>query len=102
MDRNQLILAAAAALLAAFLLGWLVGTVLTRLGRSSRGELDEIALAARQLIRAETARDDAIAHLDRREAELGAELAAGAEALHQARLEIEELRAYIDKRLRRD
>lgn len=102
MDRNQLILAIAAALLAAFLLGWLVGAVLARLGRSSRTELDEIALAARQLIRAEAARDDALARLDRREAELGAELGASAEALHQARLEIEELRAYIDKRLRRD
>ena len=102
MDRNQLILALAVALLAAFLLGWLVGAVLARLGRSSRGELDEIALAARQLIRAEAARDDALARLDRREAELGAEQAASAEALHQARLEIEELRAYIDKRLRRE
>ncbi len=101
MDRNQLIIATAVALMAAFLLGWLVGAVLARLGRSARVELDEIAQTARQLMRAEAARDDALARLDSREAALGAELAASQAALAEARLEIEELRAYIDKHLRR-
>ena len=101
MDRNQLIIATAVALMAAFLLGWLVGAVLARLGRSARVELDEIAQTARQLMRAEAARDDALARLDSREAALGTELAASQAALTEARLEIEELRAYIDKHLRR-
>lgn len=101
MDRNQLILATALALMAAFLLGWLVGSVLARLGRSARAELDEIAQAARALVRAESARDDALARLDSREAALGAELATSQAALAETRLEIEELRAYIDKHLRR-
>ncbi len=98
MDRNQLIIATTAALLGAFLLGWLVGAVLARLARPARAELDEIAQTARQLVRAESARDDALARLDRREADL----AAGEAALAEARLEIEELRAYIDKHLRRN
>lgn len=98
MDRNQLILATAAALLGAFLLGWLAGALLARLGRSARVELDEIARTARQLVRAESARDDALARLDSREADLAAREA----ALAEARLEIEELRAYIDKHLRRN
>lgn len=101
MDRNQLIIAAAAALMAAFVLGWLVGAVLARLGRGARVELDEIAQAARQLMRAEAARDDALARLDSRETALGTDLAAREAALAEARLEIEELRAYIDKHLRR-
>ena len=101
MDRNQLIIVAAAGLLAAFLLGWLVGALLARMSRPARSEMEEMAQTARQLIRAETARDDALARLDRREAELAGDLAASTEALHQARREIEELRAYIDTQLHR-
>ena len=100
MDRNQLIIAAAAGLLAAFVLGWLMGALLARLSRNGRAGMEEVADLTRQLIRAEGERDDASAHFHRREAEMEGALTKSVEALELARLEIEELRAYIDKHLR--
>lgn len=96
MDRNQLIIAATAALLTAFVLGWLVGAVQARRVRPAPTVSDEIADHTRPQTEAESTRHDALAHIEQREAEL----AATTEALQEARLEIEELRAYIDKQLR--
>lgn len=93
MDRNQLIIAIAAALFAAFALGWLVGLVMARLGRGSTSASDEITDLTRGLPRSGAAGDTLQTQAETRHADL-----AGLEvALEEARLEIAELRAYIDR-----
>lgn len=92
MDRNQLVIVTALALFAAFVLGWLAGLLVARLGRTPGEHLAEIDRLSRQLAQAEAARPDRIAEAEA--ARLQAELAT-------ARLEIEELRSYIDRQLGR-
>ncbi|WP_134726817.1 hypothetical protein [Paracoccus luteus] len=109
MNRSDFIIVTAASLFAAFLLGWFASWLIHRLSRPARpapGELDRLA---RQLRDAETARDRAVADLKTREAELAdrlttaeAEAAAAADSLRESRIEIEELRDYIEKRFSRN
>lgn len=93
MDRNHLIIATAAALFAAFALGWLVGLVMARLGRGPAGTPDEITDLARGPSRSAAAHDALQAQAESRHADM----ASLEDALAEARLEIAELRAYIDR-----
>lgn len=97
MDRQQLIIATAAALFAAFLMGWLAGWLLHRLTRPGGAEPGAVEGLAQQLHEAEAARDAAVTALEAREADLRAAL----DALDECRTEVEELRDYIEKKLAR-
>lgn len=104
MGRTELVIIMALILFAAFLLGWaghwLFGRF-NRVGTSNVADLDHMASALHE---AEETRDEAIAYMQDREAELlgklgqtEAEFEAAMEGLGVARREAEELRAYIEE-----
>ena len=108
MNRTEFIVATAIILVAAFLLGWFASWLIHRLSRVTRAEMDELESLAQQLHDAEEARDRAISELEEREADLvarlstaEAELRAVQGELRESLTEIEELRAYIDRKLAR-
>ncbi|WP_017999335.1 hypothetical protein [Paracoccus sp. N5] len=108
MNRTEFIVATAIILFAAFLLGWFASWLIHRLSRVTRAEMGELESMAQQLHEAEEARDRAVAELEEREAELVAKLS-GVEAellavqgeLRESATEIEELRDYIERKLKR-
>lgn len=103
MGRTELVLIMAAILLLAFALGWgghLLFRRFNRIDTTNVAELDNMASALHE---AEETRDEAIAYMQAREAELGgllgqtqAELKAAMDGLGDSRRESEELRAYIE------
>ncbi len=104
MERTEAILAVAAILFAAFLLGFLAHWLVSRLSRLSQADLGEIERLAAALHEAEDAR--ATAELERSDSEMRmrtrlvqaeAELQAAMDGLREARREAEELRAYLDR-----
>lgn len=104
MNREEFITATAIILLAAFCLGWFASWLLNRLTRMTRADMGELEQMAQALHEAEEMRDQAMAYLDQREAELvnqnhqaEAELRAAMDGLRDARQEAEELRAYIER-----
>lgn len=108
MNRTEFIIATAIILFAAFLLGWFASWLIHRLSRVTRAEMGELESMARQLHEAEEMRDRAISELESREAELVAKLStteaqlrAARGELREGRVEIEELRDYIDRKLGR-
>lgn len=103
MDHNQFIMATAATLFAAFMLGWFAHWVLHRLTRVTHAEIGAVEHMARQLHDAEAARDDAIARAEEmsaRASEADARRDETENSLTEAVAEIEELREYIHRRLR--
>jgi len=103
MNRLEFILAIAVILFVAFVLGWLAHWLLARFSQVSSADLDEMDALAKALHDAEETRDQAIAYLQQREAELTgqlsqteAELRAAMDGLREARHETEELRRYIE------
>lgn len=108
MNRQEFIIATAIILFAAFVLGWFASWLIHRLSRVTRAEIDALESMAQDLHEAEEARDSAVTQLEEREADLVARLGATESALKsaedelvEARAEIEELRAYIDRKLGR-
>ena len=108
MNRTEFIVATAIIRFAAFLLGWFASWLIHRLSRVTRAEMGELESMAQQLHDAEEARDRAIAELEEREADLvaklstaEAELGAVQGALRESATEIEELRDYIERKLKR-
>ena len=104
MDRVQFIIAIALILFVAFALGWLAHWLITRFSQVSSADLNELEALAKALHDAEESRDQAIAYLQQREAELTnqlaqteAELRAAMDGLRDARHETEELRAWIER-----
>lgn len=104
MNRDELVIATAVILFAAFLLGWFAHWLIHRFRRATGIGLGEIDRMAQALHDAEMARDQAIAELRRREAEMTsqlaqnkAEMSAAMDGLHAARREADELRAYIER-----
>lgn len=103
MTRLDLIAAIAAALFAAFLVGWIAHWIVARLQRpSATGGQDDLDRMAASLHEAEMARDRAVAaraereqELQRRLHETEAELRAAMDGLGSARAETEELRARL-------
>lgn len=103
MGQTQLIIIVAMVLMIAFALGWGAHWIFRKLNRVDTSNIAELDHMATQLHEAEETRDEAIAYMQSREAELGArlseasaELSAAMEGLGVARREAEELRAYID------
>lgn len=104
MNRDELVIATAVILFAAFLLGWFAHWLIHRFRRATGLGLGEIDRMAQALHDAEIARDEAIAHLRRREEEMTsqldqnkAEMSAAMDGLHAARREAEELRAQLER-----
>lgn len=105
MNRTEFIVATAIILFVAFALGFFASWLLGRLNRVSREDIGELDKMAQALHEAEETRDQAIAYLQQREAELSnslsqteAELSAAMDGLRDARTEAEELRMQLDRR----
>ncbi len=104
MNRTEFIIATAAVLFVAFLLGWFASWIIHRVTRVTQAEMGELDRMAQSLHEAEETRDQAIAYLQQREADLTnqltqaeAELRAAMDGLRDAREESEELRKYIER-----
>ncbi|WP_209426040.1 hypothetical protein [Pararhodobacter sp. SW119] len=107
MTRFAFILVTAAILFLAFALGWAAQWLMQRFTRVSQADLGELEGMAQALHEAEELRDQAIAYLDAREAELTreltqtrAELSAAMDGLRAARHENEMLRRQSEARPR--
>lgn len=108
MNRTELIVATAVILFATFALGWFAGWLVNRFTRVTRAEIGELDRMAQALHEAEETRDQALAYLGTREAELenraaqrDAELRAAMDGLRDARAEAEGLRDWIERNHRR-
>ncbi|MCO6384356.1 hypothetical protein [Oceanicola sp. 502str15] len=104
MSRSEFIIVTAIILFVAFMLGWFANWLIHRLSRVTQSEIGELDKMAQSLHEAEETRDQAIAYLQQREAELTnqlsqteAELSAAMDGLRDARREAEELRSYIER-----
>ncbi|MCR9069454.1 MAG: hypothetical protein NXH79_11475 [Rhodobacteraceae bacterium] len=104
MNRLEFIIAIAVILFVAFMLGWLAHWLVTKFSQVTSADLNEMEALAKSLHDAEETRDQAIAYLQQREAELTnqlsqteAELRAAMDGLRDARHEAEELRVYIER-----
>jgi prophage endopeptidase len=104
MNRTEFVIATAIILLVAFALGWFMHWLLHRFTRVAGGDMAEMDRLAQSLHEAEELRDQALAYMDQREAELTnqisqteAELRAAMEGLRDARHEAEEMRTYIER-----
>jgi len=104
VNRFEFIVAIAIILFVAFVLGWLAHWLIARFSQVSSADLNEMEALAKALHDAEETRDQAIAYLQQREAELTgqlsqteAELRAAMDGLREARHETEELRVYIER-----
>ena len=107
MSRLAFILVTAMVLFLAFALGWAAHWLVQRFTRVSHVDLNEIEGMAQALHEAEEMRDQAIAYLDAREAELSrelsqtqAELSAAMDALRNARHDADTLRRQLQARTR--
>lgn len=106
MNRTEFIIATAGILFAAFALGWLIRALLGRFQRVAPQSIAEIEALADQLKAAKAQRDQAQHDLAARESDLtqrlsrtADELRLALDSLAESRTEIEELRAYIDRKL---
>jgi len=104
VNRAEFIAAIALILFVAFALGWFANWLLHRFTRVTKADMNELDQMAQALHDAEDIRDQAIAYIESREAELTnqlaqseAELGAAMDGLRDARQEAEELRAYIER-----
>lgn len=103
MDRGQFIFATAVILFVAFAFGWFANWLINRFTRVTREDIGELERMAQSLHEAEETRDEAMAYLQKREAEISnqlsqteAELAAAMDGLRDARQEAEELRRQLE------
>ena len=108
MNRTEFIIATAVILFVAFSLGWFAGWLVNRFTRVTRAEIGELDRMAQALHDAEETRDEALAYLATREAELeslllqkDAELRAAMDGLRDSRQEAEGLRDWIERNHRR-
>jgi len=104
VNRTEFVIAASLGLLLAFAVGWFAYWLVYRFTRVTRAEMGELEAMASALHEAEEVRDQAIAYLQEREAELAsqllqseAELRAAMEGLRDARRENEELRTALER-----
>jgi prophage endopeptidase len=104
MNRTEFVVATAIILMVAFAMGWFTHWLLHRFTRVAGGDMAEMDRLAQSLHEAEELRDQALAYLEQREAELvnhisqtEAELKAAMGGLRDARHEAEEMRAYIER-----
>lgn len=106
MNRTEFIIATAAVLFVAFLVGWFASWIIHRLTRVTQADMGELDRMAQALHEAEEIRDQAITYLQQREAELTnqltqteAELTAAMEGLRDLRAENERMYSELERRL---
>lgn len=104
MNRTEFVVATAAILFVAFAVGWFACWLVGRFARVGQSDMGEVDRLASQLHEAEEQRDEAVAYyqgrerdMERRAAEMRAELAAAMDGLREARTEAADLRAYIER-----
>ncbi len=104
MNRMEFIVATAAVLFVAFLLGWFASWVIHRVSRVTQTDMTELDQMAQALHEAEETRDQAITYMQQREAELTnqltqseAEYQAAMDGLRDAREENERMRTLIER-----
>jgi archaellum component FlaC len=104
VNRLEFIVTTAIILFVAFALGWFANWLVHRFTRVSASDVNELDRMSQELHDAEESRDEAIAWLQQREADLSnqlsqteAELRAAMEGLREARQEAEELRSYVER-----
>ena len=104
MNRTEFIIVTALVLFVAFALGWFACWLVNRFTEVKAADLDELDRMAQALHEAESIRDQAIAYIEEREAELtgqlsqtDAELRAAMDGLREARAETADLRDYIER-----
>jgi len=104
MDKTSIIIGMSVILFATFLLGWAAHWLFHRFNRVNTSNVAELDGMASALHDAEETRDEAIAYMQQREAELTgqlgqteAELRAAMDGLGDARREVAELRFYIEE-----
>ncbi len=104
MSRTEFIIATAAILFVAFVLGWFANWLVHRFTRVSARDVSELDRISQELHEAEETRDEAITYLQQREAELSnklhqteAELNATMDGLRDARAEVEDLRTQLQR-----
>lgn len=102
MSRTEFVIWTAVVLFVAFCLGWFANWLMHRFSRVAPEDVAELDRMSQELHEAEETRDQAIAYLQQREADLTnqlsqteAELRAAMDGLRDARHEAEELRAWI-------
>lgn len=105
MNRSEFIFATAVVLFVAFAVGFFAAWLLGRLNRASKEDIGELDRMAQALHEAEETRDQAIAYLQQREAEISnqlsqteAELSAAMDGLRDARTEAEHWRMQLEAR----
>lgn len=103
MNNTQFVMTIAIILFIAFVLGWFASWLVSKFSRVTKSDVAELEDMAQALHDAEEIRDQAISHMQQREAELSgqlsqteAELRAAMEGLREARHEASELRNYIE------
>ena len=104
MNRTEFIFATAIILFVAFALGWFASWMMHRLTRVTQTEMGELEKMAHELHEAEETRDQALQYIEAREAELAsqlsqtnAELRAAMDGLRDARHEMDQMRAHIER-----
>jgi prophage endopeptidase len=104
MDRTEIVVGMAVILFGTFLLGWAAHWLFHKFNRVNTSNVTELDAMASALHDAEETRDEAIAYMQQREAELlgqlgqtEAELRAAMDGLGDARREVAELRYYIEE-----
>lgn len=104
MNRIEFVIATAIILFVAFMLGWFAYWLLHKLTRVNVSDMGELDKMAQSLHEAEEAKEEALAYIQKREAELTnklaqteAELQAAMDGLRQSRSEADDLRAYIER-----
>ncbi|WP_425093129.1 hypothetical protein [Tropicimonas sp. S265A] len=104
MNRTEIVIATAVILFAAFALGWVMRWVVTSFTHVTKDDMSDLEEMAHQLHEAEDLRDQAITYAENRERDLSnmltqkeAELAAAMDGLREARAEVSELRAYLER-----
>lgn len=104
MNRTEFVIATAIILMVAFAMGWFAHWLLHRFTRVAGGDMAEMDRLAQSLHEAEELRDQALAYMEQREAELmthiaqaEAELRAAMDGLRDSRHQAEEMRVYIER-----
>ena len=104
MSRTEFVIATAIILFVSFCVGWFANWLVHRFMRVAPEDVAELDRMSQELHEAEETRDQAIAYLQQREADLTnqlsqteAELRAAMDGLRDARHEAEELRAWIQQ-----
>ena len=102
MNRTELVIVTAIVLFVAFAAGWFAYWIVHRFTRATEADMGELDRLSHELHEAEEVRDQAIAYIQAREAELTsriiqteAELRAAMDGLREARWEAERLRTQL-------